>query len=250
MILASCGGNSSDDGVPLIFAAASLSDVLTESAQVYERETGKRVDFSFGGSITLANQIVKLGAPADGVLFAGVEPARIITEAGLESDGSAPQLITSDLVVIAGRNSSPIDHLSDLASSSNDRIAIANPDLAPAGKYAMRVLEIAELTEAVAEQVVLTLDVRAALAAVESGNAKYGIVYSTDAIASDNVETVFEVEGAGVRYFFTGLAGAANGRAAQTFLNYVVLESATREIFAAAGFEVRRASMGPGDPGG
>ena len=76
-VFASCGGNSSDDGVPLIFAAASLSDVLTESAEVYERETGKRVEFSFGGSITLANQIVKLGAPADGVLFAGAPRSTI-----------------------------------------------------------------------------------------------------------------------------------------------------------------------------
>ena len=65
MFIASCGGNSGDD-VPLIFAAASLSNVLTESAEVYERDTGRQVEFSFGGSLTLANQIAKLDAPADG----------------------------------------------------------------------------------------------------------------------------------------------------------------------------------------
>ena len=73
----SCGGNSVED-VPLIFASASLSDVLTESAAIYERETGRRVEFSFGGSLALANQIAKLGAPADGVFFVGEEPKMIL----------------------------------------------------------------------------------------------------------------------------------------------------------------------------
>ena len=37
-LAASCGGNSDDD-VPLLFAAASLSDVLSESAAIDVRET-------------------------------------------------------------------------------------------------------------------------------------------------------------------------------------------------------------------
>jgi len=247
-IVASCNGNSENE-VPLIFAAASLSDVLTESAEIYERETGKRVDFSFGGSIALANQIVKLGAPADGVLFAGEESGRLILETGLGLPDGAPRRVTNSLVVVGGIGSLPINSLSDLVFSG-ERIAIGNPELAPAGRYAMQALGNAGVSVEIADQLIFTSDVRAALAAVETGNAKYGIVYGTDAYASERVEIVMNISGAGGGYFFTGIAGARNSHAAQTFLNYIVIELETREVFESAGFEIRMTSIGPGDPGG
>jgi molybdate transport system permease protein len=246
-LVASCSGKSSEDDVPLIFAAASLSDVLTESAEIYEQETGNRVDFSFGGSITLANQITKLGAPADGVLFAGDVPGQIITEAGLELGARAPQTITNQLVVIAKEGSPPINSLSDL-TNTNRLIAVADADLAPAGRYAERALESAGLTSANADQLIFTLDVRAALAAVESGNAEFGIVYRTDALTSDNVVTVLEIDDGDVGYFSSGLTGANNSRAAQTFLNFAVLEPETRALFESAGFKFNETSSGRGNP--
>ena len=63
-----CNGSGKDD-VPLIFVAASLSDVMEKAADLYETETGNSVEFSFGGSIMLANQIAELCAPADGFFF-------------------------------------------------------------------------------------------------------------------------------------------------------------------------------------
>jgi len=63
-----CNGSGKDD-VPLIFVAASLSDVVGEAADLYEAETGNSVEFSFGGSIMLANQFAELGAFADGFFF-------------------------------------------------------------------------------------------------------------------------------------------------------------------------------------
>lgn len=235
--------------MPLIFAAASLSDVLTKSAEIYEQDTGKRVDFSFGGSIALANQITRLGAPADGVMFAGDEPGRLIIEAGLRSVEDAPGRVTNSLVVVGGLGALPIHSLSDLVISE-ERVAIANPELAPAGRYAMEALVNAGVWGEIAEQLIFTSDVRAALAAVETGNAKYGIVYGTDVRSSASVETVLEIDSVGGGYFFTGIAGARNGRAAQTFLNYVVIETGTREIFESAGFEIRMTGLGPGNPGG
>jgi len=248
-ILASCGGKSPNESVPLIFAAASLSDVLTESAEIYESDTGKRVDFSFGGSIALANQIVKLGAPADGVLFAGGEPRRLIREAGLESAADAPWLISTSLVVIGGADALPINSLNDLVISG-ERVAVANPELAPAGRYAMQALANAGVSVDIGLQLIFTSDVRAALAAVESGNAKYGIVYGTDAYSSARVVTVMEIDSFAGDYFFTGIAGAQNGRAAQTFLNYVVDEPETREVLESAGFDISVKRIGPGKPGG
>ena len=248
VVIACCNGKS-EDGVPLIFAAASLSDVLTESADIYERDTGKRVDFSFGGSITLANQVANLSAPADGVLFAGGEPGQLIIKSGLMLGGNAQRLITNTVVVIGGRDFPVIGSLADLALS-NERIAVADPQLAPAGTYAMLALEAADLAETISDQLIFTGNVRAALAAVESGNTKYGIVYMTDALTSNRVKTLFEIQDLSVDYFISGITDAHNSRAAQTFLNYVFIEPATREVFKSAGFEVRRVGTGPGDPGG
>ena len=60
-------------------------------------------------------------------------------------------------------------------------IAVADPQAVPAGVYARRWLEGLGLWTELAPRVVPTLDVRAALAAVESENAEAGIVYRTDA---------------------------------------------------------------------
>ena len=57
-----------EDGL-LVFAAASLTDVLDEIGKVYESTTGKRVKFSFAASSALARQI-EAGARADPV-FSG-----------------------------------------------------------------------------------------------------------------------------------------------------------------------------------
>ena len=151
--------------------------------------------------------------------------------------------------MVGGADASTIGSLSDLVISG-ERIAIANPELAPAGQYAMEALVNAGVSEEIAQQIIFTSDVRAALAAVETGNAKYGIVYGTDVRSSASVETVLEIDSVGGGYFFTGIAGARNGRAAQTFLNYVVIEPGVREVFESAGFEIIKTGLGPGDPGG
>src|SRR5207245_2934230 len=73
------------------------------------------------------------------------------------------------------------------------RLALADPEAVPAGIYARRYLETVGLWPALHDRVVPTLDVRAALAAVESENVPAGIVYRTDAALSKRVRVAFEV---------------------------------------------------------
>jgi molybdate transport system substrate-binding protein len=63
----------------------------------------------------------------------------------------------------------------------------------PIGIYAKQYLEGLKLWELVAGKIVPTENVRAALAAVEAGNADATIVYKTDARISRKVRIVFEV---------------------------------------------------------
>jgi molybdenum ABC transporter molybdate-binding protein len=91
----------------------------------------------------------------------------------------------------------PADSTTSLRSAADlaslRRIALADPEAVPAGVYARTYLQSAGLWEKLKEKVLPTLNVRAALAAVESGNVEAGIVYRTDAAVSRRVRVAFEV---------------------------------------------------------
>lgn len=237
-LIASCGGNTADD-VPLIFAAASLSDVLTDSAEVYERETGKQVVFSFGGSLTLANQIVQLGAPADGAFMVGREAIERIANADLVGSNGYGTMLFNQLAVIGLNESGELSGLSDLANTEG-RIAIGNPDLAPAGKFAKQALESAGIWDAVSDRLIMTSDVRSAMAAVTSGNTKFAIVYTSDVTTSSDssIKSLLTVEdGYGsINYFSVPIKDSKNSAGVEEFNQFLASSRETQAIFNAAGF--------------
>lgn len=236
-VFASCGGNSNDD-TPLIFAAASLSDVLEESAEIFTGETGKQVEFSFGGSIALANQIAKLGAPADGVFFVGEEPKNILSELTEPiPDGSLVML--NSLVIVATDGAQHVGTFVELADSG-ERVAIGDPELAPAGLFAKQALESAREWDDIEDQLIFAVDVRAAVAAVESGNAEYGIVYRTDAKVSKSVSILSEIYDGYPTIAYVGrtLKDATNSGSASEFFEFLAKSDRVHEVFESAGFTV------------
>jgi molybdate transport system substrate-binding protein len=100
--------------------------------------------------------------------------------------------MSNRLVVITRRESERAlpdpSHLKDFP-----KIALGDPANVPAGTYAKKWLERVGLWEALQDRVIPTLDVRAALAAVEAGRAEAGIVYRTDASTSQRVRIAYEV---------------------------------------------------------
>ncbi len=146
-------------------------------------------------------------------------------------------LLSNHLVVVV-----PADATTALARAEDltgmRRLALGDPQAVPAGIYARQWLERRGLWERLRDRVVPTLDVRAALAAVESGNADAGIVYRTDAAISKRVRVVFEVsaEEAPRIVYPAALLATARGPAARAF--YENLRSpAAREVFEGLGFE-------------
>ena len=236
-LIASCAG-SADDEAPLIFAAASVSNVLTDSAEIYERETGKQVEFSFGGSIALANQIATLGAPADGVFFVGDGPKTILKELSNPVPSGSIGLVNS-LVVIAAADANHVGTLEDLAVSG-ERVAIADPELAPAGQFARSALESAGVWDEFAGNLIFTSDVRAALAAVESGNATYGIVYRTDAFGSDSVSILSEIFDGYPQIVYVGRSLKNSGKSdeASSYFEFIANSAEVKKLFESAGFTV------------
>jgi len=118
-------------------------------------------------------------------------------------------------------------------------VALADPQAVPAGVYAKTYLESKGLWEKIKEKVVPTLNVRAALVAVESENADAGIVYRTDAVLSKRVKIAFVIpreEGPRIRYVVAPLAGAKSS-AARDLARYLVSADA-RKVYERYGFIV------------
>lgn len=221
-----------------VFAAASLTDVLNAIAKDYAAKSGDHISFSFAGSNVLARQI-ELGAPADIFFSADEAQMQNVQKAG-QIDASTRRDLLSNTLVIIAPDDSPLGRFqpSDLARPGIKRIALADPRTVPAGVYSKEYLTKLGLWPKIKDKVVPTANVRAALAAVESGNAETGMVYRTDAAISKRVRIICAVpraDGPGIAYPIAMVKGAVNNEAAKKFLLY--LESpAAGAVFKKAGF--------------
>jgi len=174
----------------MLYAAASLRESLQDLAPTCDKRTGAHLVFNFGPSNDLVRQI-EAAEKAD--LFFSADEALMdrLSKAGLLETGTRRTVLSNRLVVIAPLDSTlVVQSAADLAVR---HLSLANPEAVPAGKYARAWLEKTGQWEALKERVVPGVDVRAALAAVESGVVEAGIVYATDAAISKKVRVLFEV---------------------------------------------------------
>src|SRR5438046_4043872 len=205
-----------------VFAAASLTDSLKEIATSYEKQSDAKVVFNFGASSSLARQIEE-GAPAD--IFFSADEAKMD---GLEKKGLViketrkSRLSNSIVIVVAAERGAAIETPKDLATEKLKRLALAEPRTVPAGIYAREYLQKENLWQAVEAKVVPTENVRAALAAVEAGNAEAGMVFKTDAAISRKVKVAYEVppsDGPAISYPMAAMREAKEPESANRFLD-------------------------------
>ena len=176
-----------------VYAAASLKDALGAIAPVCESRTGAHPIFNFGASNDLARQIIAANK-ADIFFSADSGWMDEVAKAGLLDESSRRSLLSNRLVVVVPADSTlRIGSAADLAGHAIKRLSLANPAAVPAGTYAKAWLEKAGVWEKVSGRVVPAPDVRAALAAVESGAIEAGIVYKTDAAIAKHAKVTFEV---------------------------------------------------------
>src|SRR5690242_7599107 len=88
-----------------VFAAASLTDVLTEIGHEYEQQSHDKAVFNFAASSVLARQIEE-GAPADVYFSADEEKMENLEKKGLIKKGSRRDLLSNSLVVVVAKESS------------------------------------------------------------------------------------------------------------------------------------------------
>jgi molybdate transport system substrate-binding protein len=221
-----------------VYAAASLTDAMKEIGPAYEKESGDKLQFNFGASNMLARQIEE-GAPAD--LFFSADEAKMdaLEKKDLLLAGTRRSLLSNLLVIVAPADASAAPKsATDLAKPEFKKIALAEPETVPAGIYAREYLQKIGLWDAVKEKVVPTENVRAALAAVESGNVEAGIVYKTDSLISKKVKIAVEIpaaEGPKISYPVAVLRSSKQPDRARKFAEYLAGPLA-RSVFEKFGF--------------
>jgi molybdate transport system substrate-binding protein len=219
----------------LVFAAASLTESLEEIGKACEAKTGAAARFSFGASSDLARQI-QAGAPAD--VFFSADTARMdaLEKAGIVRHADRREFLSNRLVVVVPI-ASPLRVTGARDLARLPRLALADPEAVPVGIYARKWLEAEGVWGQVRSKLVPTLDVRATLAAVESGAVEAGIVYRTDSAISNKVRVVFVVtNGPAIAYSVARLASSRSS-AARRFVDFVA-GAEGRTVFERRGFGV------------
>ncbi|MDO7836033.1 molybdate ABC transporter substrate-binding protein [Sphingobium sp. HBC34] len=231
------------DRGPVLLAAASMQEAMTAAADAWAARGHPRPVLSFAGSSALARQI-KAGAPAD--LFLSADEAWMddVARAGWLAPGSRSTLAGNSLVLVAPRarpvrlriaRGMPISR-----ALGDGRLAMADPDSVPAGKYGKAALTALGAWPQVAAKIVRTDNVRSALALVERGEVPLGIVYATDARASTGVSVVgaFPASShAPIRYPVARIKGSTS-KDAEPFRRFL-LSPAGKAILARYGFSTR-----------
>lgn len=177
----------------LVFAAASLTNVVGELSPIWEKRSGVTVRHSFAASSVLARQI-EAGGKADVFVSADREWMDYLQARGLVDDRSRRDLAGNRLVLIAPADSkleltiAPDFPL--LEALGSGRLSTGDPDTVPVGRYARGALESLGVWDSVANRLVRADNVRSAMMFVARGEAPLGIVYATDSRADRKMRIV------------------------------------------------------------
>ena len=203
LLLVGCGknGNKNDttteeNKTPVelnISAAASLKEVMADLETEYNKSNENvTLVVNYGSSGSLQQQIEQ-GAPCDLFISAGQKQMNTLKEKGLLLDDTIKDLVENSLVLVEA-NGVDITSFDDLKSDKVTHIAVGEPESVPAGKYADEVLTNTGIKDSISDKLVFAKDVKEVLAWVASGNADVGFVYLSDALSSDSVKIVENVD--------------------------------------------------------
>jgi molybdate transport system substrate-binding protein len=242
MLLSAAPSSLAQESSLTVFAAASLKTALDNVNAACEAEVGEKATISYAGSSALARQIEQ-GAPADVFISADLDWMNYLSEKKLTKPETETKLLGNRLVLVAPAGSTATITIAsdfDLAGLIGDgRLAMANTDAVPAGRYGRAALESLGVWASVEGRIAQAENARAALALVAIGEAPLGIVYQTDAAAEPRVKIVGrfpEDSHPAIVYPMAELAASDNDDA-PAFLDCLQSEKA-RKLFEAQDFTV------------
>jgi molybdate transport system substrate-binding protein len=225
----------------VVFAAASLKNALDNIHGQWQKESGKSAKISYAASSALAKQI-ESGAPAQLFISADIPWMDYIEKKDLIKKETRSDLLGNRIVLIAPKDKAKAVDIKpgfDLAKVIGDgRLAVANVESVPAGRYGKASLEKLGVWDKVKDKLAQAENVRAALLLVSRGEAPAGIVYQTDAASDKGVTIIgtFPQDTHPPIIYPIALTKSAGADAA-AFLAYIKSPKAT-PLFEAQGFTV------------
>lgn len=182
-----------------VYAASSMTNAVGELIDTFSKNSGIKVVSVFGGSSSIARQI-EHGAPVDVFISANTLWVDYLIEQKVINEASRTNIASNRLVVIqnktleAGEGFELENDSEWLRLLNEGRLAIGNTQSVPVGIYSKQVLENLEVWNSVLTSLAPVNNVRQVLALVERGETPLGIVYKTDALQSDKVRVIAEVD--------------------------------------------------------
>jgi molybdate transport system substrate-binding protein len=168
-----------------VAAAADLKFAMQDVAAQFERESGTKVDVTYGSSGNFFSQLQN-GAPFDLFFSADIDYPLKLEAAGFAEPGTLYEYAVGRIAIWT-----PADAKVDvrrlgwkaLLSPSVQKISIANPEHAPYGRAALAALQKAGIYEQVKTKLVYGESISQAAQFVQSGNAQAGIVAMSLAVS-------------------------------------------------------------------
>ena len=223
-----------------VSAAISLSPALTEIKTVYQGSNPNvNITYNFGASGALEQQIQQ-GAPVDVFFSAATKQMNDLQQANLLIKETRRNLLTNRLVLITPKNGVAVSDFKQLTDARIKKIAIGEPKSVPVGQYAQEMLTKLGLWQQLQPKLVLGNNVRQVLTFVESGNVDAGIVYATDAKASDKVTvrlTAAENLHSPIVYPLAVIRNSRNPAVAKMFVEFLAGDRA-KIVFQKYGFGI------------
>ncbi|MCP3032254.1 molybdate ABC transporter substrate-binding protein [Halobacillus sp. A1] len=195
LFITGCSNEESRDIELTISVASSLTEAMEEIVDEFESDhEDVTVTVNTGSSGKLAQQIQQ-GAPVDVFMSANEHWVERLRKEGHLRKDTIKDVTHNSLVLIAPSDSSAdITSLEQLQLEENETFALGDPKSAPIGMYSKQSLQAANQWDKYLEQFVYSSDVKQVVAYVASHNASYGLVYVSDAMISDDVKVIAEID--------------------------------------------------------
>jgi len=164
---------SADEAV--IAVAANFTAPMKQIAAAFERDTGHKVTASYGSTGNLYAQI-RNGAPFEAFLAADDQIATTLEKEGLAVAGSRFTYAVGQLVLWSPKPGLVDDKGAVLKRGHIQKLAIANPKLAPYGEAAVQTLRALGLEHRLRPKLVLGENIAQTYQFVATGNVELGFV--------------------------------------------------------------------------
>ena len=158
-----------------IAVAANFREPAMEIATRFEHVNDQKLILSYGSTGKIYAQI-KHGAPYDIFFAADTRRPRLLEEEGLAVAGSRFTYAQGRLVLWSPQNDFVDKEGAVLQMGEFNRLAIANPDLAPYGRAAKEVLQAKGLWKKLSPRIVRGENIGQTFHFIKSGNAELGFI--------------------------------------------------------------------------